>query len=105
MAEFYIVTSDLTDVPIREHLLHGYESCDDFAHATLRLVGRWKGRVGECVGDRHGFLLLRFHDTPGGCPDEEWIPRYLLKPVENPEYQENQRNKTNDDMENAFGFD
>ena len=78
--EFYIVSVDPRDAPLRDHLLHGYETRRDFYDALRALSARWRNRVGERVGERHGFLLLRFHDTPGGVPDEEWLPRYLLKP-------------------------
>ena len=46
----------------------------------------WKGRVGECIGERHEFRRLRFHDTPGGRPDEAWIPDYLMRATEMPEW-------------------
>lgn len=109
MKKFYIVTSNMNDVPLRDHLLHGYESHDDFARSIRRLIGRWDGRIGECIGEKHGFLLLRFHDTPGGSPDEEWLPRYLLKPSENPgnrkDDEQKQGNDDKNEIENAFGFE
>ena len=83
---FFKVSSRAEDAPLRDYLLHGYEERQDFYLAVRQLVERWKGRVGESVGERHGFHLLRFHDTPGGLPDEAWLPSYLLKPTEMPSY-------------------
>ena len=104
---FFRVVRDDTHAPLSDHLLHGYESRQDFRAAVRLLVDRWKGRVGECVGGRHGFLLLRFHDTPGGKPDEEWLPRYLLEPAETPEYMSEQKtaDETETLLDQAFGFD
>ena len=103
---FYLVSSDLRRVPVADHLMHGYEDKWEFYKAIRRLVDRWKGRVGECVDERHGFLLLRFHDTPGGKPDEEWLPRYILLPAAVPEYMhEEPPDETAEVLDRAFGFD
>ena len=107
IGRFYLVVSNLDRAPLADHLLHGYESRWDFYRALRRLLSRWKGRIGECVDERHGFLLLRFHDTPGGKPDEEWLPLYLLEPVEKPQYIQERvkRNDILEELDEAFGFD
>ena len=104
---FFIVSSSLDGAPVRDHLLHGFESRRDFEAALRNLVSRWHGRVGECIDERHGFLLLRFHDTPGGKPDEEWLPRYLLQPADVPEYMMEADNPDDvtRELDEAFGFD
>lgn len=106
----YLVLSDTGRVPLSEHLLHGYESRMDFRRAVRELADRWKGRVGECVGERHGFRLLRFHDTPGGRPDEEWIPNYLLQPADVPDgtpppEDPDQDGGKHEVVDGIFGFD
>ncbi len=104
---FFLVASNLDRAPLRDHLLHGYESRWDFYRALRRLVSRWKGRVGECIDERHGFLLLRFHDTPGGKPDVSWLPLYLLEPAEKPPYMQEHvpKDETMEELDRAFGFD
>ena len=101
--EYYIVSVDPRDAPLRDHLWHGYDTRRDFYDALRKLSDRWRDRVGECVGERHGFLLLRFHDTPGGVPDEEWLPRYLLKPYDPPEPAADGQDDA--ELDEAFGFD
>ena len=100
---FYAVTQDISNAPLKDHLMHGYEEKMDFEIALRQLARRWKDRIGERIGERHGFFLLRFHDTPGGKPDEAWLPHYLLKPIPKPE----SRKKPNaeNDLDQAFGFD
>ena len=83
---FWLVTGSIDKAPLNDYLWHGYEEKADFRRALRRLADLWRGRVGECVAERNGFLRLRFHDTPGGLPDEEWIPRWLLEPSEMPDY-------------------
>ena len=102
---YFTVLSDTGNVPLSDHLRHGYECRQDFARAVRQLSSKWKGRVGECIGERHDFLLLRFHDTPGGLPDEEWIPRYLLRQTEPPEPEEEGPDEVEKAIDEAFGFD
>lgn len=105
---FFRVTSDvfLTEAPLSDYLLHGYESRLDFERTLRRLVLRWQNRVGERIDERHDFLLLRFHDTPGGKPDEEWLPRYLLHPADAPPCLSLQEPDENEkELDQAFGFD
>ena len=104
---FYQVLSTLDRAPLRDYLLHGYETRRDFEQALRRLVSRWQGRTGERIDERHGFLLLRFHDTPGGKPDEEWLPLYLLEPVAMPEYMMAQDSSEEDagELDRIYGFD
>jgi len=108
-AEFYRVLPGIEQAPLRDYLMHGYESELDFRHALRQLVNRWKRRVGECVGERNGFLLLRFHDTPGGRPDEAWLPKYLLQSAERPGYAAAEgpgsSDETEEELDRAFGFD
>ncbi|MDD6017122.1 MAG: hypothetical protein PUC18_12765 [Prevotellaceae bacterium] len=100
---FYTVAQDLSRAPLRDHLMHGYEERSDFERALRQLIKKWENRVGECVGGRHGFLLLRFHDTPGGRPDEAWLPLYLLQETEPPERKKKTREEI--ELDEAFGFD
>ncbi len=85
-AKFYEVVPDYDAAPVKQYREHGYDSKWDFYLALREIGERWKGRVGECVAERHEFRRLRFHDTPGGKPDEAWIPNYLMKPTEMPEW-------------------
>lgn len=104
-ALFYEVTGTPDTAPLRDHLEHGYESRRDFRTAVRDLLALWKGRVGEGVDERHGFRKLRFHDTPGGCPDEAWIPLYLLKEVPRPAYTYTEEvDETEKALDEAFGF-
>ena len=96
--------SDPEAAPLEDFLMHGYEERLDFLRAVRRLTDRWHDRVGEAIDERNGFLLLRFHDTPGGRPDEAWLPLYLLTdagvmPEEPP------RDELEDEITEAFGFD
>ena len=97
------------DAPLRDYLLHGYEERIDFYRAVRRLTERWHDRVGERIGERHGFLLLRFHDTPGGKPDEEWLPLYLLTEVSDPGYpppsEPSSSEELTAELDRAYGFD
>lgn len=104
---YYRVVTDLWDTPIPDHLAYGYESGRDFRHALWQLVGRWKGRVGERIDGRHGFLLLRFCDTPGGVPDEAWIPECLVQPAPPPECGPEwpADDGAGGELDRAFGFD
>ena len=103
---FYRVLSDLRTTPIGDYMFHGYESEHEFYRAVKRLIDRWADRVGEVVSEQHNFLLLRFHDTPGGRPDEAWLPRYLLAPAPVPDYmQEDEPDPIEQELDEAFGFD
>lgn len=105
--KFFSVSVDPRDAPLRDYLWHGYESRRDFYDALRSLSNRWRNRVGECVAERNGFLRLRFHDTPGGRPDEEWLPRYLLTAAEVPDYirDSEEPDETEQALDEAFGFD
>lgn len=87
----YRVITDLSRAPLRDYLFYGFESEREFRNAMLELLDLWGGRCGEAVSERswmgsegevidqrHRALRLRFHDTLGGCPDEAWLPLYLL---------------------------
>lgn len=103
---FFRVVSSLGGAPLADHLHYGYELRADFRDALRRLLDRWAGRTGERVDQRHGHLLLRFHDTPGGRPDEAWLPLYLLEPVPVPEYMlVPERDELAEELDKAFGFD
>ena len=106
---YFEVQSDLERVPLRDHLLHGYEEKSDFYDAVRQLRDRWQHRIGECVGERNGFRQLRFHDTPGGMPDEAWLPDYLLKEVDKPDYlcddDEDVIDEKEQELEDELGFD
>ena len=81
---FFRVATSLDGMPLADHLRHGYENREDFRDALRRLLNRWAGRVGERADERNRFLLLRFPDTPGGVPDEAWLPLYMLTPCDPP---------------------
>ncbi len=104
---FFRVDTDLSRAPLDRHSDHGYEERRDFREALQRLVDWWGGREGERVGDRNGFLRLRFHDTPGGRPDEAWLPLYLLRPCPMPEYMKPTPppHPFIEELDRAFGFD
>lgn len=103
---FYRVATDARSAPLRDYHFHGYDDRWEFYLALRRLVNRWKGRVGECVEERHGFRRLRFYDTAGGSPDEAWIPNYLLTSSEPPEYMnDSTEDDTEKELNDAFGFD
>ena len=104
---YFEVADTLEKAPLNDHLKHGYETREEFVDALRRLLDRWSGRVGECVGDRNRFLHLRFHDTPGGVPDEAWLPIYLLTPVEQCDLIDEEEPPSELEMEvdRAFGFD
>ena len=106
---FYQVTRREEDAPLRDHLLHGYEEREYFEKAVRNLIKMWRDRIGEAVDERNGFLLLRFHDTPGGMPDEAWLPQYLLKSVPIPDYmivrEPTEEELIKAELDKAFGFD
>ena len=105
---FRVATMAGPDI-IDSHLHHGYEYSDVFAAAVARLIDYWGGRTGENVGERNKFLLLRFHDTPGGVPDEAWLPIFLLTPTAKPDYIQDSDPSSSeairDELDAAFGFD
>lgn len=107
-AKFYKVTADYDRAPVKEFREHGYETKWDFYLALREIGERWRDRVGECVDERNGFRRLRFHDTPGGRPDEAWIPDYLMDATEMPDWIR-EAIKPVDPIEKAldeaFGFD
>lgn len=105
--EFFRVISDLWGVRLPDPPDYGYETERDFRHALWRLIDRWKNRVGECTDTRNGFLLIRFHDTPGGRPDEAWLPAILLERIEEPACCASQEppDDASKELDEAFGFD
>ena len=109
IGHYYVVVSTLRNAPLRDHLHHGYEYEEDFRHALRTIINRWRGRVGECIDEQKGFLQLRFHDTPGGRPDEAMLPYYLLQettiPPYVPHYGEHQPDSLEQELDRAFGFE
>ena len=106
--QFYLVEGDLARAPLRDHLWYGYESGRDFRDALKELRSLWKGRTGECIDRRNGFMHLRFHDTPGGRPDEAWLPGFMLQAVPVPEYileEEVLPSEVEQELDEALGFD
>ena len=108
--KFFRVVRDRWDLPLPDPLEHGYSDEYEFRQAVRRLLELWHDRVGESVGKRHDFLLIRFHDTPGGRPDEAWIPVYLLQPCGKPDYLMEEKEPDEDDeimceLERIHGFD
>jgi len=90
-----------------DHLEQGYETEYEFRSAIERLVDWWHDREGECIDERSGHLRLRFHDTPGGMPDEAWMPSYILHPIDTPEYMAStdSSDEIRKELHLAFGFD
>jgi len=105
--KFYRVSNDPYDAPLRDYLEHGFESRREYLDAVCRLVRLWHGRIGECIEERNGFRRLCFHDTPGGKPDEAWLPVYLLTETEAPEYmcEHIPTDEIEEEINDAFGFD
>ncbi len=107
--QFFRVAHSHYGLRTSDHLEHGYEEQGDYRRALRMLVERWHDRIGEAVDARHEFRLLRFHDTPGGVPDEAWLPLLMLEPVPPPGYMARQEHDSSDDvsdeLDEAFGFD
>ncbi len=107
--QFYQVIHDHYDLRTSDHLEHGYEEESDYRKALRLLVERWHDRIGEAVDTRYEFRLLRFHDTPGGVPDEAWLPLLVLEPVPVPDYMREEESSSsdsiNEELDEAFGFD
>lgn len=103
---FFRVATSVNGLPLNDYLQHGYETREEFVYALRRLIERWSGRIGERIDERNKFLLLRFPDTPGGIPDEAWLPLYMLTPC-GPSPYAKKRKPTPEEIElnEAFGFD
>lgn len=102
---YFLVDSDLRRAPLDRYTDHGYETRQDYREALAHIVEWWGGRVGLRVGDRHGFLRLKFRDIPG-AGEEAWLPLYLLTPCPMPEYlKEEERDPIEEELDRAFGFD
>lgn len=102
---YFLVAKNLDGAPLSAHTSHGYENRSDFCDALRRLIDWWGGRIGERVGDRHGFLRLKFRDMPGGG-EEAWLPLYLLQPCPTPDYlKEKERDPFEEELDRAFCFD
>lgn len=101
---YYLVEDDDSKWPTEQHLEHGYEDEWDYFRAIKRLVNRWKGRVGERIGDRNDFVLLSFPDTPGGKPDLAWLPVFILRRTAEPDFLKD-KNPDEIALDQAFGFE
>ena len=105
---YYKVINNLYDIKLPDPLEYGYEFKSDFSRALWKLIDMWKGRIGECVDERNSFYLLRFHDTPGGKPDESWVPNCLLIEEPTPKYVAPPETEACDEfaeeMNNIIGF-
>ena len=86
IGKYYRVINNLYIITLPDPLEYGYEFKSDFRRALWNIIDMWKGRVGESINERNNFCLLRFHDTPGGKPDELWIPSCLLVEELHPKY-------------------
>lgn len=103
---YFQVATSLSGLPLGDYLHNGYETRDEFRTALRRLLDRWAGRIGQNVGEHNKFLLLRFPDTPGGVPDEAWLPLYMLTPCPVPPIANQiQRDPDEEELDRAFGFD
>lgn len=102
---FFRVCTSLEGLPIDDYLRHGYENRSDFRDALRRLIECWGGRIGEQKDERNKFLLLSFPDTPGGRPDQAWLPLYMLTPCPpSPYANKPQRDPMEKELDRAFGF-
>lgn len=105
--EFFLVTGFLNKAPLNEYLWHGYEDRTEFRKALKRTAERWKGRVGEKVGERNGFVRLRFRDAPSRLAEEGWVPLFLTEPAQMPDHvieAEQELNEFERELDDAFGF-
>jgi hypothetical protein len=103
---YFRVADSLDGLPLADYLHHGYENREDFRDALRRLLDYWGGRIGERRDEHNKFLLLSFPDTPGGVPDQAWLPLYMLTPCEPSPYAgKPQREAAKQDLDRAFGFD
>ena len=103
---FFRVMTDVDGAPLSDYLRHGYETRSDFRDALVKITAWWGGRTGEFVGSRYDHLRLKFHDTPGGRPDEAWIPLYLLEPVPLPDYmRQEETDPFDEELDRILGFD
>ena len=107
--KFYRVIHDTWNIKLPDHLENGFEDRQEFRRAVSKIIERWHDRIGEAIDERHGFLLLRFYDTPGGVLDQDWLPPYLLRPVEAPEYitsdEPSSSEELTEELYRAYGFD
>jgi hypothetical protein len=103
---YFRVADSLDGLPVNDYLNHGYENREDFCNALRRLLDRWAGRIGQRKDEHNKFLLLSFPDTPGGVPDEAWLPLYMLTPCPPSPYAiKNKRDPIEEELDKAFGFD
>lgn len=103
--KYYKVISTLWNRRLPDAREHGFTEDRDFRHTLWQMVDRWKGREGECVQERNGFMRIRFHDTPGGKPDEAWMPSFLLEETDAPPGDPEPSDGLGDELDDAFGFD
>ena len=103
---FYRVIKDLWHLRLPNPLERGFESELSMRKALRRIVDDWGGRTGEEISRKHDQVRLCFWDTPGGRPDEAWIPDYMLEPAEMPEYcKPVERDEFVEELDIALGFD
>ena len=103
---YFRVCTSLDGLPIDDYLHNGYENRADFRDALRRLLDRWGGRIGQRKDEHNKFLLLSFPDTPGGKPDEAWLPLYMLTPcAPSPYAATKERDPLERELDEAFGFD
>lgn len=101
-----ITSDDLWDLRLPDPLEYGYEDKRTFKQAIQRLTERWQRRVGEGVGARHKFILLRFCDSVGGMREEAWMPNFLLKPIPMPDHlRPQERNELEEEINETLGFE
>lgn len=104
--KYYRVTTDLYHLKLPSPMDYGYESESDFREAVNKLARFWYDRMGYSVDDRNGFLRIRFTDTPGGMPDEAWMPKFLLIPIPPPPAEEKEEeDEMIRELDDILGFD
>ena len=105
---YFLVSRTLEGAPLARHLDHGYEDRREFRDALRLLTDRWGGRTGQMVGERNGFLLLRFRDMPGRAVEDKWLPLFLLSPTDVPEHlrphDPTPEELLEQELDEAFGF-
>lgn len=64
---------------IPPHYEYGYEDWYDFRKSLYQLEANYAGEIGECIGQRHAFLLLSISKDGADKTENVWIPKFLCQ--------------------------